>query len=103
MRKAAIVLASIILGWATSGAIGAIRDAFPRTAGVGLDLLLLPGAFLGLIVAPGGVHGGRVNIWIASVLIGNALFYGALWFLLLRILLRKTLRSSGERSSTPRA
>ena len=102
MRKTVLVLTAITLGYVTSAIIGIARDAFPGPIAVVLDLFFLPGALLGLVIAPGGVHGGRINLWIISTIVGNALFYGALWLLFLRMVLRRRSLLTPKDSDRPR-
>jgi len=68
----------LALGYATLALI-----AYGSPASGTLEMLLLPGAFVGMLVAPGRVHGDRPMLWAYAVAVGNFLFYAAMWFFLL--------------------
>jgi len=96
MIEAALRLAiAVILGVATTVLIVRV-DIHSSRAADAVDLLLMPGALAALLVSPGGPHGSHPQGWAGAIVIGNAVFYGIVWLLLLKgvALLRRRLTSN---------
>jgi len=73
------------LALATLAAVSSLNHlAYSETRDAISDTLLMPGALLGVIFSPTGIHGSHPMLWVAAVVIGNVLFYSFLWWLLLR-------------------
>jgi hypothetical protein len=81
---------SLLLSFLTLFAIGAIdRLRYSSTRDSVSDALTFPGGLISSIFYPEGIHTGRGSpgaIYVAIV--GNFVFYAALWLLLIRVVTR---------------
>ena len=87
MKTVRLVL-SVLLGLGTCTLIGHFARQ-PSAAGGRWEYLLLPGATFAMLVSPGGVHGPRPQFWVLAILVGNVLFYSALWLIVLTLVARR--------------
>src|SRR4051794_2398835 len=85
LRKLLTGAVSVVLGLATCETIDVARARLPARVAEVIDLLAVPGALLGLLLTPGGVHGGHAALWAMSVIVGNIIFYSGLWWAILVI------------------
>src|SRR5262245_10686049 len=81
-------LLSALLGLGTCNLIGHMARR-PSAAGERWEYLLLPGATFAMLVSPGGVHGPRPQLWVPAILVGNTVFYSALWLIVLTLIARR--------------
>jgi len=90
MKKAKLLLVSLVLGAGTAYAISTL-SYLPYSRGRDLvaDTLSLPGGFLASIVYPEGVHSGSgAPAWAGIAFAGNLLCYAVFWLLVLWLVVK---------------
>ena len=90
MKKAKLLLVSLILGVGTAFAVSALSHLpYSRGRDLVTDTLSLPGGVLASIIYPEGVHtGGGSATWPIVALGGNLLCYTVFWFLVILLVLK---------------
>ena len=93
-------LLCVPLGIMTLWLIGQLIDLLAPAWADAAEYLLIPGAILGMIVSPGGVHGSSPERWAYAVILGNYAFYIAFWCLIAMLCLKPWRASRHERDSS---
>src|SRR5262245_41662390 len=98
-RRPITILASIALALLTLAGLDQARRLLPYSELVQnlTDLFSLPGAVLGFLLVPGGVHSGHAGRAALLAVLGNTAFYAFVWYVVVT-LIRRFMGSSAGRA-----